>query len=295
MRKLYSILIPLSLLVLLLTSCKHSERAQSRYYGESYNFIVNVDSMQLLRFLPSEASTFQDTVYVYENERVAIADILTSDSLQITSDTSWVQLMRDASTFGWIEEMSMREQVVPADPISQGIKAFSDNHQMVFLIFISLIFFTYWLRKKYDRKVPIVHLNDISSAYPAVLCMLMATNATIYATIQLFYNEAWQHFYYHPTLNPLAEHGIIAWFLTLVWVIIIMAVACVSEVFRLLKPVDATLYLLGLLAACAIDYVLFSQLTLIYIGYPLLLAYIIFAVAFIIKDIQQKEQPSTQS
>ncbi|MCQ2244615.1 MAG: zinc ribbon domain-containing protein [Bacteroidaceae bacterium] len=279
MRKLSYILPLISLLaLLLLSSCKHSERAQSRYYGESYNFIVDVDSMQLLRFLPSEASTFQDTVYVYENDRVAIADILTSDSLEITSDTSWVQLMRDATTFGWIEEMSMREQVVPADPISQGIKGFADNHLLVFLIFITAIVATYWLRKSYKMKVPIVHLNDIPSAYPAVLCMFMAVNATIYATIQLYYQESWQHFYYHPTLNPLAEHGIIAFFLLLVWVIIIMAVACVSEVFRLLKPLEATLYLLGLIAVCAIDYIIFSQLTLCYIGYPLLLAYLYFAI-----------------
>lgn len=278
MRKLSYILPLISLLILLLTSCKHSERAQSRYYGESYNFIVDVDSMQLLRFLPSEASTFQDTVYVYENDRVAIADILTSDSLEITSDTSWVQLMRDATTFGWIEEMSMREQVVPADPISQGIKGFADNHLLVFLIFITAIVATYWLRKSYKMKVPIVHLNDIPSAYPAVLCMFMAVNATIYATIQLYYQESWQHFYYHPTLNPLAEHGVIAFFLLLVWVIIIMAVACVSEVFRLLKPLEATLYLLGLIAVCAIDYIIFSQLTLCYIGYPLLLAYLYFAI-----------------
>lgn len=279
MRKLSYILPLISLLaLLLLSSCKHSERAQSRYYGESYNFIVDVDSMQLLRFLPSEASTFQDTVYVYENDRVAIADILTSDSLEITSDTSWVQLMRDATTFGWIEEMSMREQVVPADPISQGIKGFADNHLLVFLIFITAIVATYWLRKSYKMKVPIVHLNDIPSAYPAVLCMFMAVNATIYATIQLYYQESWQHFYYHPTLNPLAEHGVIAFFLLLVWVIIIMAVACVSEVFRLLKPLEATLYLLGLIAVCAIDYIIFSQLTLCYIGYPLLLAYLYFAI-----------------
>ncbi len=232
--------------------------------------------MQLLRFLPSEASTFQDTVYVHENERVAIADILTSDSLEITSDTSWVQLMRDATTFGWIEEMSMRKQVVPADPISQGIKAFSDNHLLVFLIFIAISLAMYWLRKKFNMKVQIVHLNDIQSAYPAALCVFMAINATIYATIQMLYHETWQQFYYHPTLNPLATSGIISTFLVLVWIIIIMAVACISEVFKLLKPVQAILYTFGLISVCALDYIVFSQLTLCYIGYPLLLFYIYF-------------------
>lgn len=97
---------------------KHEPK--SRYYGDSYNFIVTADSMQLLRYLPSESSLFNDTLYVLEDDRVAVSEILTSDSLQITSDTVWVQLMRDEATFGWVEEMSMREQVVPCRPDFAG-------------------------------------------------------------------------------------------------------------------------------------------------------------------------------
>lgn len=234
--------------------------------------------MRLLRFLASESSLFQDTVYVYEGERVAVADILTSDSLDIKSDTAWVQLMHDETTFGWIEEMEMRSQVVPADPISQAIATFSDSHFDIFVILIVAIAAIYLVRKKYRRRVPMVHINDIPTAYPAVLCVMMATAATLYATIQIYDFEGWQYYYYHPTINPLAEHGVLSLFLTLVWMIIIMAVACVSEVTKHLKLLDATIYLLGLCAVCCIDYILFSKLTLCYVGYPLLLAYIIFAI-----------------
>jgi len=240
--------------------------------------------MQLLRYLPSEASLSQDTLYVYEDERVAVSDILTKDSLYITSDTAWVQLMRDAETFGWVEEMSMREQVVPADPISQAIAEFSDSHNVFFGIFVSLIIVIYFIRKKYKRTVPMVHINDISTAYPAMLCLMMATAAALYASIQMFDFEGWQNFYYHPTINPLAENGIISWFLLLVWIIVIMAVACVSEVSKRLNVFDTAMYLLVLFAVCCVVYVVFSLLTLCYIGYVLLVCYWWFGI----KQIRKK-------
>lgn len=269
--------------LLLLSSCVEKHEPKSRYYGDSYNFIVTADSMQLLRYLPSESSLFNDTLYVLEDDRVAVSEILTSDSLQITNDTVWVQLMRDEATFGWVEEMSMREQVVPADPISQAIAIFSDSHILFFIIFVTLIVFVYVLRRKTRMHVPIVHFQDIETKYPAVLCLMMATAATLYASIQMFDFEGWQHYYYHPTINPLAERGIISVFLALVWVIIIMSVASISEVTKHLKPLDATVYLLSLFAVCCVDYVLFSQLTLYYIGFPLLIAYYIFAFCKMIK------------
>lgn len=267
--------------LMLFGSCVEQKEAKSRYYGDSYNFIVTADSMQLLRYLPSESSLFNDTLYVYEDEVVAVSEILTSDSLQIQNDTVWVQLMHDETTFGWVEEMSMREQVVPSDPISQAIAGFANSHYLFFGVFVCLIAIVYIVRKKYRKSVPMVHVNDISTSYPAVLCLLMATAATLYATIQMFDFEGWQYYYYHPTINPLAEHGIISLFLTLVWVVIIMAVASVSEVTKHLKSfVDASVYLLTLFAVCCINYVLFSQLTLCYIGYPLLIAYWILALCY---------------
>lgn len=50
----------------------------------------------------------------------------------------------------------------------------------------------------------IVHFNDIDSFYPTLLCLLVASSATLYASIQMFGAETWRHFYYHPSLNPFA-------------------------------------------------------------------------------------------
>ena len=41
---------------------------------------------------------------------------------------------------------------------------------------------------------------------------------------------------------------------------------------------EAILYCLGLIAVCAINYVIFSVSTLYYVGYPLLVAYTAFAL-----------------
>ena len=172
----------------------------------------------------------------------------------------------------------MREQVVPADPISQGIAIFSDSHTPVFLVAIVAMLLIYLLRNRYKKGAPMVHFNDIKSAYPLALCLLVSSAATLYANIQMFDPEAWQRYYYNPTLNPLAEDGLIFWFLIVLWVIIIMAVASVSEVMKHLKAADAILYLCGLFAVCAADYIVFSQLTLFYVGYPLLLVYFFFAI-----------------
>ena len=81
-------------------------------------------------------------------------------------------------------------------------------------------------------------------------------SATLYASIQMFGPESWRHFYYHPSLNPFALPLHLGIFVSFVWAIIIV----------------------GLAAVCAVDYVVFSILTLYYVGYGLLVAYVVFAV-----------------
>ena len=66
-------------------------------------------------------------------------------------------------------------------------------------------------------------------------------------------------------------------FLMSVWAIVIMTIATIDDVCHHLSLSDAVLYLLGLAGVCAVLYVVFSITTLYYIGYPLLVAYIVFA------------------
>ena len=103
-------------------------------------------------------------------------------------------------------------------------------------------------------------------------------SATLYASIQMFGPESWRHFYYHPSLNPFALPLHLGIFVSFVWAIIIVGLAAVDDVRHHLPTTEAVLYLAGLGAVCAVDYVIFSIFTLYYVGYVLLVIYVVFAV-----------------
>ena len=59
---------------------------------------------------------------------------------------------------------------------------------------------------------------------------------------------------------------------------IVMAIATVDDVYHKLSFAHATLYMCGLGAVCAANYIIFSVSTLYYIGYILLIAYMTIAI-----------------
>ena len=250
----------------------------SHHYTQNYNFLVRADSMPIIPQLPAEALSDMpvDTTMVYKGEQLVVADIMTVPA--DTIDSIWVKVAHDEFTFGWIHEHELLASVSPDDVISQFIDFFSNAHLLLFLAFVVLVVAFYVHRKLMKRQAKLVHFNDIASFYPTLLCLLVASSATLYSSIQLFGPEKWRHFYFHPTLNPYAVPFSLSLFLISVWAIIIVSVAVLDEVRRLLPFTEAIFYLLGLGATCAVAYIVFSVFTLYYIGYPLLLAYIAFAL-----------------
>ena len=248
------------------------------HYGMGYNFVVKSDSMVLIKQMPEEiVSHLQfDTMCVMKHRRVVVADIhiVPNDK----NDSVWVELGTEESRFGWIHEHTLLHQTVPDDPISWFISAFSDTHLIVFLIVLLCIGGAYTVRHQLKDKSHIVHFNDIDSFYPTLLALIVALSATLYATIQNFFPSAWQQFYFHPSLNPFAQKHIMALFLTLVWTMFVVALAAVDDVRKQLPAGEAVVYLLGLFAVCAVDYVVFSITTLYYVGYALFAAYAWFAL-----------------
>lgn len=293
MRRLVSLLLPL----LLLTSCYNRGQISpdalslteaqidsisfytTHHYTQNYNFEVRADSLLIIRQLPAEVLTDMpvDTIAVYRNDPLVVADIQTIPA--DTIDSVWVKVARDEFTMGWLHEHDLLQAVSPADPISEFIDFFSNAHLLIFLALVSLVGALYIIRRLRKHKAKIVHLDDIPSFYPSLLCMLVATAATVYSSIQLFEPEKWRHFYYHPTLNPYAVPLDLGLFLVCVWAIVLAAIAAADDIRRLLPFTDAFLYLLGLGATCAVAYVVFSVSTLYYIGYPLLVVYIVWAIA----------------
>ena len=292
----------LFLLVLLCSSCYHqntkninenlldsvgqndsSHFKATHHYSSNYNFVVKADSLVLSKLQPEETLSHlqSDSLVVYKNEHLVVADIriMSADSI----DSVWVQVARDQQTFGWIHESKLLPNVVPDDPISLFISTFSDIHLLVFLVIIVLISVYYIMRKLLSASLPIVHLRDINSIYPTLLVLLVATSATFYASIQLFAPQVWHHFYFHPTLNPFSVPLPLNLFLLSVWAILLIGLAAIDDVRHLLPLGDAVLYLCGLTAVCAVNYIIFSVSTLYYIGYPLLIVYAYWAIKRYVK------------
>lgn len=267
----------------------------THHYTQGYNFVISRDSLQVLEqqsemmpvpdILALEFTTgddtkpllsLVDTLILKRHDRIVVADIRTVPADSI--DSVWVKVARDQLTQGWIHESELLEAVSPDDPISQFIDFFSDSHLLIFLAFCVVVCGAYGLRHLMRKGAKIVHFNDIPSFYPTSLCLLISSSAVLYSSIQLFGPESWRHFYYHPSLNPWALPWHLGLFVSSVWAILIVAIATVDDVRHHLPFGESLLYLSGLAAVCAVDYVIFSLTTLYYIGYPLLIVYMVFAI-----------------
>lgn len=252
--------------------------ASTHHYSQGYNFVVRGDSIELIKQQPEELLSHlpTDSFAIRKHEHVVVADIrkLPND----TVDSIWVQLATADYRFGWVRESKMIKKVVPDDPISQFISTFSDVHLLIFLIVIVLFSLFYLVRKISSRNAHTVHFNDIRSFYPTLLCLLVACSAALYALIQMYAPEVWQHFYYHPTLNPFSQPPIMEVFLVSVWLMLIVGLAAVDDARHQLPAGEALLYTAGLAAVCAFDYIVFSLTTLYYIGVPLFFVYLWYAL-----------------
>lgn len=250
----------------------------THHYTNKFNFLVFKDSLELMRQQPEEyiSGLPVDTFAVKKNHLLVVTDIrmVPQDSI----DSVWVQLATENNDFGWIQESKLLPRVVPNDPISEFIMTFSNVHLLIFLVVIVVITMAYLVRKVFHSNGKIVHFNDIDSPYPVTLVLLVSISAAFYGWIQSFEPEVWRHFYFHPSLNPFAVPHLLGVFLALVWVVLIVALACVDEVYHRLTFGEGLLYLGGLAGVCALDYIIFSVLSLYYIGYVLLIAYIYFAI-----------------
>ena len=256
----------------------------THHYTNNYNFVVSADSATLIKQLPEEVLEGMqiDSFAVHKDDHLVVADIRMIPADPV--DSVWLQVANDSSVFGWSRESQLLPKVVPDDPISQFINTFSNTHLIIFLLLIGLMGAVYLIRRQLKHNAPIVHFNDIDSFYPTLLCLIVAASATFYAAIQTFTPSTWQHFYFHPTLNPFSVPFPLSLFLVSVWAMVIVGIAALDDIRQQLAFGDAVFYIGGLLGVCAIDYIVFSILTLYYIGYVLLAAYIYLAIRLYFKN-----------
>lgn len=244
--------------VFLLSSCYYQEE-DTTLYAVGDNFEMSVDSLMLqssqpMHNLPIDTACEQLCVYIGDPLVVAETLVIPEDSV----DSVWVKLARDQFTMGWVHQRDFFESVVPDDPISQFIHLFSIRHLGFFAILfaISLIALLYQVFSK--KKPHVFFFRDILSPYPTILLITLAVSALLYAGIQHYVPETWVLYYYHPTLNPFGLPLILSLFLCSVWILLVLAVATIDEVYRQLPIGEAVLYLLSLLGCCILCYLLFT-------------------------------------
>ncbi|MBP5514894.1 MAG: zinc ribbon domain-containing protein [Bacteroidaceae bacterium] len=265
-------------ILLMLVGCTSSPtgeaKGEERAWDVDYNFVLSADSLVLqedrpmhLLIVPEQTDSF----VVYKDDPLVVAqiEIIPEDSI----DSVWVKVARDQLTQGWVHESTLLDAVVPDDPISQGIHLFSDRH-VVATIALFVIALAAWLfRRMKRRRFHIVHIDDIASPYPMLLCLTFAAATVLYTTIQIFVPQLWVNFYFHPTLNPFGQPTMLTIFLALAWLIVILAIAAMDDIRRSLNATEAILYTLSLLAILAVIYLFFSLTTQYFLGYFLWMAY----------------------
>ena len=248
-----------------------------RPYSVGYNFRVHADSLLLQEDRPMHwcqgVAQSSDSLWVFGDDHLVVAaiTIIPEDCV----DSVWVKVARDQATMGWTHESALLAAVSPDDPISQFVRIFSSHHLPWFLAFITAASLAIGVRHLRRRHLP--RLYDLPSAYPTLLSSTLAVATTTYAHIQHYLPEQWVRFYFHPTLNPLAQPAELCLFLLCVWLLLLLSIAVADAAFSQLRSIAAVAYLATLLAACILIYLLLSlasQLS-IYLTYALCALYIL--------------------
>ncbi len=254
----------------------------NHHYWTGYNFqatdSLNVLTAPPLQGLPDYGAIINDTIKINSGDQLVVARIMyvPSDS----TDSVWVKVARDQLSQGWIHEKALLTNVVPDDPISKFIYYFSDSRSIYVLSILGLAILCWLIQSVRHKHFRIVHFRDIPSFYPTLLCLCVSSSAALYGSIQRFIPNTWVEYYFHPTLNPFSSDLplIMALFIASVWAMLIVAVAVVDEIRRQPDIGDSLSYLASLGGVCVVLYLTFTLTTPIYIGYPLLIIYWIFAI-----------------
>ena len=248
------------------------------HYTVNFPFVVRADSLHIIVQQPSEvvSGMLVDSIAVMRHDRLVVADVLMMPA--DTVDSVWIEVVSDALTSGWIHESSLLGGVSPDNPISQFIDFFSDRHQLIIAAILILVVAVLVVARLMHRRAPMVLFNDIDTFYPSLLSILVSLASALFTTIQTVEPESWRHYYYHPTLNPFVTPLLIAFFVITMWGILIVLIATVGDVQRRLSASKALIYYVSLSGICALGYIVFGIATYYYIGYPLLVVYIAFAL-----------------
>lgn len=238
----------------------------THHYSRNFNFLVKADSLTLI---PREGDMITDTCRVYDNDLIVVADIDQS------TDTIWIKVAHDQYTMGWIPESELLQGTTPNDMISELLSFLTDSRGIWMSALIAIGLITFMLRNKRKHQLQILQFDEMQSPYPFIFLALIAMMACLYASIQHLVPEFWVEYYFHPTLNPLQLPLLMAILVTLVWCVIIIFIAVCDEVYHHFYFAQGLAYIVELISVAMLTYLIIGWSTLFYIGYPLLIAFLI--------------------
>lgn len=242
---------------------------RERPYALNSNFRVTVDTLWLHQ-LP-----LLDSIPVKEGDELVVAEITARKEME--GDSVWVKVARDQETIGWVPERQLLSHIVPVDPISRCIHLFSNSHALPFFLVLAVFFLCFVYRALRRKQIKLIWLNDIDSVFPITLSWLMAAAATLYNSMQHFVPETWERYYYDPSLNPFDLPFVLGLFVLSVFLILLLGVALLDDLFHQTTMEVAFFYLLGLASCCIFLYIFFTYLW-VYLAYLAFIAYSVWCV-----------------
>ena len=242
---------------------------RERPYALNSNFRVTADTLWLHQ-LP-----LLDSIPVREGDELVVAEITARKEMEV--DSVWVKVARDQETIGWVPERQLLSHIVPVDPISRCIHLFSNSHALPFFLVLAVFFLCFVYRALRRKQIKLIWLNDIDSVFPITLSWLMAAAATLYNSMQHFVPETWERYYYDPSLNPFDLPFVLGLFVLSVFLILLLGVALLDDLFHQTTMEVAFFYLLGLASCCIFLYIFFTYLW-VYLAYLAFIAYSVWCV-----------------
>lgn len=242
---------------------------RERPYALNSNFRVTTDTLWLHQ-LP-----LLDSIPVREGDELVVAEITSRKEME--GDSVWVKVARDQETIGWVPERQLLSHIVPIDPISRCIHLFSNSHALPFFLVLAVFFLCFVYRALRRKQIKLIWLNDIDSVFPITLSWLMAAAATLYNSMQHFVPETWERYYYDPSLNPFDLPFVLGLFVLSVFLILLLGVALLDDLFHQTTMEVAFFYLLGLASCCIFLYIFFTYLW-VYLAYVAFIAYSVWCV-----------------
>lgn len=282
------------LLILLLFAACDRERPQ--FVGESEGRGVDIGQFQAthhywtnFNFLTTDTVVLHPVVYgdyasIFDSEDKTLgADmgIVVADVAIIPADTIdsvWVRVAADSELNGWVHESDLLERTVPDNNVSRFIYEFSDHRVHVMFGVLAVAFFVFCFAYYRHSQRYFIHFRDVPSFYPTLLTIVVSTSAALYGSLQRFYPDVWEEYYFHPTINPLGHAPMLLAFLLSVWFIAVILIAVIDDLRKQRNIIGETSYFATLMGLCMILYFVFTQIVDYNFGYVLLTAYHVFAI-----------------